>query len=90
MPSPKKTTPATTAASIPPSKTSHLFSSRKVDGRSAATHEGVAADIEAFRKAGGRIEILGVTRTLQHIGAQPGDPPSPPPASPAASKTRNR
>ena len=90
MPSPKKTTPATTAASIPPSKTSHLFSSRKVDGRSAATHEGVAADIEAFRKAGGRIEILGVTRTLLRVGVEPGDPPPAPPARPVASKSRSR
>jgi len=39
------------------------------------THEGIAADIEAFRDAGGEIEVLGVTRTLLRI--DPEAPESP-------------
>ena len=69
MPPSKKTTPAATPAAVPPSKTSHLFSARKPNERAPITHERVAEDIEAFRKAGGKIEVLGVTRTLQRIGA---------------------
>ena len=50
------------ALARPPSKTSHLFSARKPNERAPITHERVAEDIEAFRKAGGKIEVLGVTR----------------------------
>ena len=83
----KKTPPATAPAAVPPSKTSHLFSSRKSNDRSPVTHEGLAADLEAFRKAGGKIEVLGVTRTLLRI--EPGDT-QPAPAAPAASTSRRR
>ena len=69
MPPLKKTSHAAAPASVPPSKTSHLFSARKPNERAPITHERVAEDIEAFRKAGGKIEVLGVTRTLQRIGA---------------------
>ena len=52
------------------------------------THERIAADLDAFRKSGGRIEVLGVTRTLQRI--DPGVDPSPsrPAAAPAAKSRR--
>jgi hypothetical protein len=79
MPPPKKARPAATPASVPPSKTSHLFTSRKPNERAPATHERIAEDIEAFRKAGGKIEVLGVTRSLLRIDAAPDAPaPSPP------------
>ena len=32
----------------------------------AATHQSIAADIAAFRKRGGRIEILGTTHMRTH------------------------
>lgn len=76
MTRPKKTTstaaPAATTAPapapvLPPTKTSHLFTSRKGDSRSAITHERLAADLAAFRKAGGKIEVLGVTPALRRI-----------------------
>ena len=46
------------------------------------THERIAADLEAFRKAGGKIEVLGVTRALKKIDGDAGDPPHPAPAKP--------
>lgn len=70
--------PAPVPAPVPPSKTSHLFSSRKPTERNAITHERIAADLEAFRKAGGQIEVLGVTRSLTKIDG--GGDASPPPA----------
>ena len=83
MPSSKKTPSAAASASVPPSKTSHLFPTRKANERSLVTHERVAADIEAFRKAGGKIEVLGVTRNLQRIGVEPDAAPATPPPAPA-------
>ena len=79
MPPLKKTSHAAAPASVPPSKTSHLFSARKPNERAPITHERVAEDIEAFRKAGGKIEVLGVTRTLTKID---GDESPPAPAKP--------
>ena len=90
MPRPKKpapapaspaspATPATPAT--PPSKTSHLFASRPAGKNAAITHERIAADLEAFRKAGGEIEVLGVTRSLKKIDGADGSPP-PSPAKP--------
>lgn len=69
MPRAGKSPPTDTATPvIPPSKTSHLFSTRKANDRTPMTHEAIAADIEAFRKAGGTIEVLGITRALHRIG----------------------
>jgi hypothetical protein len=69
MPRASKSPPTNAATPvIPPSKTSHLFSTRKANDRTPMTHEAIAADIEAFRKAGGTIEVLGVTRALHRIG----------------------
>ncbi len=36
----------------------------------ALTHERLQADIEAFRKAGGRVEVLGNTRVLKKVDGQ--------------------
>ena len=88
MPSSKKPPSATASASVPPSKTSHLFPTRKANERSLVTHERVAADIEAFRKAGGKIEVLGVTRSLLRVGVEPGDPAPSLPAKPVATRRR--
>lgn len=71
-----------------PSKTSHLFGSRKANDRAPLTHESIAADLEAFRKGGGRIEVLGVTRSLLRVGIEPGDPPHSSPAKPLATRRR--
>jgi hypothetical protein len=70
------------------SKTAHLFAPRKAKERPDVTHESLSADIAAFRKAGGSIEVLGVTRSLLRIGRD-GDEPSPPvPANPSPTRTR--
>jgi hypothetical protein len=88
MPPSKKATPATAPASVPPSKTSHLFSARKPNQRAPVTHVRVAEDIEAFRKVGGKIEVLGVTRSLLRVGIEPGDPAPAMPAKPAPTRRR--
>lgn len=52
-------------ASIPPSGTSKLFSRNKSSERGASvTRESLARDLAAFRKTGGKIEVLGNNRTL--------------------------
>lgn len=69
MPRPKKTANSDAQASLAPSKTSHLFQGRKPAERGGAlTRERIAEHMEAFRKAGGAIEVLGTTRSLQRIG----------------------
>lgn len=78
MPPPRK--PAGTPTG--PSKTSHLFGSRKPGDRAAGvTSESISADLDAFQDGGGRIEVLGTTRTLSRIGQPEGE--APPPAPPA-------
>lgn len=82
MPRPKKPAPAPAPAppaapQVPPSKTSHLFSPRPATKNTGMTHERIAADLDAFHKAGGKIEVLGVTRSLKKID---GDDSAPPPA----------
>ncbi|MCD9033066.1 hypothetical protein LDO32_15155 [Luteimonas sp. Y-2-2-4F] len=53
---------------VTPTSTSHLFGSRKPNDRgSTITRDRIEADLAAFRKAGGRIEVLGVTRSLTRI-----------------------
>ncbi len=72
---------------IAPSKTSHLFGSRKPGERAAAvTSESITADLEAFHKTGGEIEVLGVTRTLSRIGVSADDPPLAAPAKPTRTR----
>lgn len=67
-PHPKATTGKRDAPGIPPSKTSHLFGPRKPGDRGAnVTSERIADDLAAFQRAGGRIEVLGITRTLTRI-----------------------
>lgn len=72
----------------PRSKTGHLFASTKGKERPGVTHETLSADIAAFRKAGGRIEVLGVTRSLLRIGRDGDEPQPPAPANRPASRAR--
>lgn len=85
---PQPPVPASPAPAMAPTKTSHLFGAKKSDARSAITHERLAADIEAFRKAGGKIEVLGVTQALRRIDPIGGVAQSVPPPVPAPAKRR--
>ena len=44
-----------------------LFDQRKDDRRKTLTHEQIADDLDAFKRAGGKIEVLGNTQTLRTI-----------------------
>ena len=88
MPRTKKPASPPVAPAVPPSKTSHLFASRPAGKNSAITHERLAADLEAFRKAGGKIEVLGITRALHRIDADPSGAPPATPAKPTSSRSR--
>jgi len=52
-------------------KTARIPASRPQAGKSnvTLTHERISSDLEAFRKAGGRIEVLGNTRVLTKVDA---------------------
>jgi hypothetical protein len=77
--------PRTKTAAIPPSKTSHLFATRKSGSQGAQTSsERIAADLAAFRKAGGRIEKLGNTPVLTRI--DPGTSNTPRPVNPTGKR----
>ncbi len=80
MPSPKKPA-AETQPTIAPSKTSHLFAGRKSKQAPTLSHDSIAADIAAFRKAGGKVEVLGNTRVLKNITPAEAPKPAPRPAS---------
>lgn len=67
------------------SRTAAFFPTRKSGDRTTMTHEVIEADLEAFRKAGGKIEVLGVTRTLLRIGAEAEETP-PAPARPGVTR----
>ena len=89
MPSPKKPHPAGAAPpAIAPSKTSHLFAPRKAKDRTPVTREAIEADMEAFRQSGGKIEVLGVTRSLHRIDAEASGATPPGPAKPPAPRKR--
>ncbi|MDH5833967.1 hypothetical protein [Luteimonas kalidii] len=45
-----------------------MFAQRERKRPPAMTSERIADDLDAFRKAGGRIEVLGTTRSLKKIG----------------------
>ena len=58
--------------------TSPMPRPRKEEPSRGVTSERIAEDLVAFRKAGGRIEVLGITRTLKHIdGAEAPVAPAP-------------
>lgn len=77
---PRVKTPDPIAAS--PSKARPPFAPQKTGERGSRntglTSERIAEDLAAFRRAGGRIEVLGVTRTLTRIeGEAPSVAPTP-------------
>lgn len=92
MPTPRKPRPPAadaTPVKTPASASFDAFRKPKDDKRSALTHEKIADDVAAFQRAGGKIEVLGVTRTLRTIA--PPDPPvatGPGPTGPASSASR--
>lgn len=63
------------------------FSTRKASDRTPLTHEAIAQDMEAFHKAGGKVEVLGTTRSLQRIDIDP-TVATPAPARPTPSRHR--
>ncbi len=70
---PAATTPVAepTAAPMGKSATTHLFARTKEERRSALTHEQIENDLDAFARAGGKIEVLGTTFTFKSIGPKP-------------------
>lgn len=58
-----------TKAVIPPTSTSHLFArqSKAKDQSRSMTSETIADDLLAFRKQGGRVEVLGTTPLRMHV-----------------------
>lgn len=70
-----------------PTGTSHLFQPRKPSERgNSLTHERIAEHMEAFRQAGGTIEVLGTTRALTRIGVDEAPAPASQPANPLPRK----
>ena len=74
----------------PSSATRAVFAPHKPGergGRNAElTSERIAEDLATFRRAGGRIEVLGTTRTLTRIDGDA--PPAAVPAPPAPKRRR--
>lgn len=68
MPRPKAP-PDSAPPTVEPSGTTHLFARRQTRTPANLTHERIATDLAAFKKAGGKIEVLGVTNTLKHVDA---------------------
>lgn len=67
----------------PPAPTRYVAKRKESDSGRRMTHERIAADLAAFHKAGGRIEVLGTTRVLTKI-----DQPGPAPAAAAPRKKK--
>jgi hypothetical protein len=80
MPRTRSIKPAAGSPATAPA-TERSVATRSKGASPTLTHERIADDLAAFRKAGGRIEVLGVTRLLTRI-----DPVAP--ATKAASPTR--
>ena len=84
MPRASKPKPGTTTPpAFTPSKTSHLFATRKVAAKGPITRETIEAGLAAFREAGGKIEVLGHTRALRRFGPDADATPTDPPPMPA-------
>lgn len=88
MARPRKATESQPQQPLPATKTSHLFQGRKPAERGGTlTRERIAEHMDAFRKAGGKIEVLGTTRALQRIGL-PAEAEPAPVVAPAAGRAR--
>lgn len=88
MSRPNKTKPEGPPSDPRPSSTARLFTPRKAKTAPMVTHERIAEDLQAFRKAGGKIEVLGTTRSLKKIDPDDETSPPPRPANAAPSKSR--
>ena len=66
-----------------------IFARKPPERGHGLTHERIAEHLEAFRQAGGTIEVLGTTRALTRIGVDAIDAPTPQPANPSP-RTRSR
>ena len=75
------------AAKPPAATTKHLFQKKSDPGRHM-TSERIAEDLKAFRKAGGRIEVLGATRVLTRIDEVAAPAPAAPVRETAARSTK--
>lgn len=73
-PAPASGTPTPTPAT--PTSPARGFPRRSGGQGSELTSATIAADLDAYRKAGGEIEVLGVTRTLHKI-AEDAERPDP-------------
>lgn len=80
----KHATDGTVAVSIH-RDASRVFARRPGNDRGPLTHETLAADLAAFHREGGIIEVLGTTYARRKVG-QDGKPL--PPADPPAGKRR--
>jgi hypothetical protein len=58
--------PPSSAAGGKPGRDSQLFT-RKHTSAGGVTSERIEADLAAFREAGGKVEVLGVTHTLKKL-----------------------
>ncbi len=70
----KPEVPAPPARPIAPSGTTYLFTQRERKRAPAMTSERIADDLEVFRRNGGKIEVLGTTRSLKRIGRDQAPP----------------
>lgn len=61
MARPRKSTPDGVPATDASRGASRAFARRSAGDRGALTHDVIAADLDAFRQAGGTIEVLGTT-----------------------------
>lgn len=64
------------------SGSANVFRGSKPDARNL-TSEQIADHLAAFERSGGKVEVLGVTRTLKHL-----TPVAPEPAAPVAKKKK--
>lgn len=64
MPSPKK---SSTPVATPP-RPAAAANDRRPKQAPSMSHERIASDIAAFRRAGGKVEVLGNTPVLRSVG----------------------
>ena len=74
------------ATPAPPTR--YVAKRKESDSGRRMTHERIAADLDAFHKAGGRIEVLGATRVLTRIDEVAAPAPAAPVRETAARSTK--
>lgn len=78
MPRKKQDKAAPGAQATAPPRADRAFP-RKGKAAPTPTHQRIAADLAAFREAGGKVEVLGVTRVLTRVDNAGAAPASKPP-----------